>query len=176
MREKHGSAASHTLPDWRLNLQPKHVPWTGNQTSDLLVCGIVPNKLGRTGQGHYLNLYNHYRRFNVGIRASLNVGEEVWKGSHRVAEAGVTTQPEALVCMEKLPFAGQSELCPSGCQSLSLTRAVVRSEMLSSLCLCPSPLLTTVKLPPCLAAIPWVNKGLCFISTLQILHERQGVV
>ena len=49
--EKYQLAAFWTHPDWGLNPQSWHVLWPGNWTSDLSVCGTMPNQLSHASQG-----------------------------------------------------------------------------------------------------------------------------
>ena len=44
------SCLSHT-PNGEPGLQPRHVPLTETRTSDLLVCGTMPNLLSHTSRG-----------------------------------------------------------------------------------------------------------------------------
>ena len=60
VREKRGSVASHTCPDWEPNLQPRYVPWPGIEPAALQFMGWCSIQLSHNGQGGNVNFKKNY--------------------------------------------------------------------------------------------------------------------
>ena len=59
--EKHWSVASHMLSDWRLNLQPRYVPWPGTEPATFLVYGTMLQPTEPPSQGCLLFTHENHQ-------------------------------------------------------------------------------------------------------------------